>query len=101
MKTDPRPDKLPRQLPEPAGGTVAGLPRPRRGARWRWSTPRRALVAGGAMATVLGLGASGAGAAISTGGPSTGAHGQPPMGAGRPALMGRITAISGSDVSVR
>ena len=53
------------------------------------------------MATLLGLGASGAGAATATSGPSTGAHGRPPVGAGRPALMGKITAVSGSDVSVR
>ena len=78
-----------------------GLPRPRNGARWRWSTPRRALVAGGALAAVLGLGASAAGAATSTAGTRAGAHGRPPAGSARPTVAGKITAVSGDDVTVR
>ena len=29
-------------IPEPTHHVDTGLPRPRRGARWRWATPRRA-----------------------------------------------------------
>ena len=66
------------QKPSGDGGTE--LPRPRRGSRWRWSRPRQALVAGGALAAVLGLGvAAGAGAATTTSGNSgAAAHGRPP-----------------------
>ncbi len=56
MKATPR-----RQAPPTTG---RALPEPRPGARWRWSTPRKTLVAGGALATVLSLiGAAGADAA--------------------------------------
>ena len=101
MKTDPLPEPLPEQLPEPAPGAGTGLPTPRRGARWRWSGRRQALVAGGAMATVLGFGASAAGAATPTSGPPSGAHGQPPGGAARPTVDGKVTAVSGDDVTVQ
>ena len=40
----------------PSGDGGTELPRPRRGSRWRWSRPHRALVAGGALAAVLSLG---------------------------------------------
>jgi len=45
--------------------TATHLPQPRGNARWRWSssTSRKAAMAGGAMAAVLGLGAGVAGAA--------------------------------------
>jgi hypothetical protein len=81
------------------GGTE--LPRPRRGARWRWSRPRHALVAGGALAAVLSLGVaagSEAGAATAPGG--TG--GRPP-GAGmtRPTASGKITALHGDDITLQ
>ena len=52
------------------------------------------------MATVLGLGASTAGAATSTSGPPAGAHGQPPAGAARLTVGGKVTAVSGNDVTV-
>jgi hypothetical protein len=86
---------------EPALSTGAPLPRPPRGSRWRWSTPRTALAAGGALATVLALGASTAGAATSTAAPPAGALRQPPSGAARPVVVGKITAIHGTDVTVR
>ena len=86
---------------EPAPDADPELPRPRIGARWRWSTPRRALVAGGALAAVLGLGASAAGAATSPTGARAGAHGRPPAGSARPAAAGKISAVSGNDVTVR
>ena len=87
-----------------AAHNETGLPQPRRGARWRWSRPRRAMAAGGALAAVLGLGvASGAGAATATttsgtAGPS--AHGAPPGGLARPTASGKITALSGDDITV-
>jgi hypothetical protein len=86
---------------EPALSTAAPLPRPPRGSRWRWSTPRTALAAGGALAAVLALGASTAGAATSTAARPAGALRQPPSGAAHPAVIGKITAISGNDVTVQ
>jgi hypothetical protein len=81
---------------------AGGLPRPRRGSRWRWATPRRTLLAGGAMATALavGVGASGAGAATTPGRPPAGTHGRPPAGS-RPTVAGKITALHGDDVTVQ
>jgi hypothetical protein len=91
------------QKPSADGGTE--LPRPRRGSRWRWSRPHQALVAGGALAAVLSLGVAtgtGAGAATTTSGNSGGAaHGRPPGGGtARPAVSGKITALSGDDITV-
>ena len=85
--------------------TTAHLPQPRGRARWRWSTPGRAAVAGGAMAVVLGLGAGVAGAAstpssTSATNGSTASPKRPPQGA-RPTVAGRITAIVGTAVTVR
>jgi hypothetical protein len=84
--------------------TTAHLPQPRGRSRWRWSTPRRAAVAGGTMAAVLGLSTGVAGAA---GGPTSSegtsapaSKGQPPSGT-RPTVGGRITALSGDDITVR
>jgi hypothetical protein len=91
----------PAQKPSGDGGTE--LPRPRRGSRWRWSRPHQALVAGGALAAVLSLGvATGAGAATTTAGNSGGAaHGRPPGGGvARPTVSGKITALSGDDITV-
>ncbi len=68
----------------PSGDGGTELPRPRRGSRWRWSRPHRALVAGGALAAVLSLGVAtgtGAGAATTTSGNGGGAHGRPREGA--------------------
>jgi hypothetical protein len=92
--------------PSRDGGTE--LPRPRPGARWRWSRPSRALVAGGALAAVLGLGLGvGVGAGASAGAATTGsagargaAHGRPPGGMGRPTVAGKVTALSGDDITV-
>jgi Domain of unknown function (DUF5666) len=88
------------QRPPADGGTE--LPRPHRGARWRWSRPRRALVTGGALAAVLSLsGGAGAGAAATTPGHSGGAHGRPAGGGmARPTVVGKITALTGSDMTV-
>jgi hypothetical protein len=88
------------QKPSADGGTE--LPRPRRGSRWRWSRPHRALVAGGALAAVLSLGvATGAGAATPMPGNNGGAaHGRPPGGTARPTVSGKITALSGDDITV-
>ena len=89
------------QKPSGDGGTE--LPRPRRGSRWRWSRPHQALVAGGALAAVLSLGvATGAGAAPPTSGNSGGvARGRPPGGGmARPTVSGKITALSGDDITV-
>jgi len=87
---------------EPSGHGGTELPRPRRGSRWRWSRPRRALVAGGALAAVLSLGiATGAGAAGTTSGNSGAARGRPPGGGmARPTVSGKVTALSGDDITV-
>ena len=86
----------------PSGDGGTELPRPRRGSRWRWSRPHRALVAGGALAAVLSLGvATGAGAATTPSGNSGGAHGRPPGGGmARPTVSGKVTALSGDDITV-
>lgn len=88
---------------KPSGEGGSELPRPRRGSRWRWSRPHHALVAGGALAAVLSLGvATGAGAATTASGNSGGvAHGRPPGGGmARPTVSGKITALSGEDITV-
>src|ERR1700733_2491185 len=87
----------------PSGDGGTELPRPRRGSRWRWSRPHQALVAGGALAAVLSLGiATGAGAATTTSGNSGGAaHGRARGGGmARPTVSGKITALSGDDITV-
>jgi hypothetical protein len=87
-----------------AAHNETGLPRPRRGAHWRWSRPRRTMAAGGVLAAVLGLGvASGAGAATATttsGHSGPAAHGAPPGSMARPTVSGKITALSGDDITV-
>jgi hypothetical protein len=86
--------------------TPAHLPHPRGRARWRWSTPRRAAVAGGTMAAVLGLGAGVAGATSGSTAPTSGGtsspapNGKPPQGT-RPTIGGKITALSGTSITVR
>jgi len=89
-----------RHEPVPTAGSE--LPEPHRGARWRWSKPRTTLVAGGALAAVLSLGAGTVAAGTATAGSSTpaGPRGQPPGGA-RPTVMGKVTALSGNDITVQ
>jgi hypothetical protein len=88
----------------PSEHDATALPSPRRGSRWRWSPPRHALVAGGALAAALGLGVAAAGPAAATSAPSgnTGGvtRGRPPGGMARPTVSGKITALSGDDVTV-
>ncbi len=89
----------------PPGGDGTELPRPRHGSRWRWSRPRQALVAGGALAAVLSLGVAngaGAGAATTTPGNSGAAAPGRPAGGGmaRPTVSGKITALNGDDITV-
>ncbi|HEX4128370.1 MAG TPA: hypothetical protein VHX67_12370 [Acidimicrobiales bacterium] len=85
----------------PSDDDRTGLPRPRQGARWRWSLPGRALAAGGALAAVLGLGVTtGAGAATTTGQTGAAARGRPPGAMARPTVSGTITALNGDDVTV-
>jgi hypothetical protein len=81
--------------------TATHLPQPRGNARWRWSssTSRKAAMAGGAMAAVLGLGAGVAGASSSSPGPAS--HDRPPGGLARPTVGGRVTALSGDDITVQ
>ena len=86
---------------EPADRSGGRLPTPRRGAPWRWSTPPKALVAGGALATVLSLGAVAAAAGATTSsGSRAGPPGRPPTGAARPTLLGRVSALGGADITV-
>ena len=90
------------QTPSGDDGTELPLPRPRRGSHWRWSRPRRALVAGGTLAAVLGLGlATGAGAGAATTTSGAAAHGRPPGGMARPTVAGKITALSGDDITLQ
>ena len=84
---------------------TAGLPRPHRESRWRWSRRGQAVVAGGALAAVLGLGvATGAAAATSasttSGNGGGAARGRPPAGMARPTVAGTVTALSGNTVTV-
>jgi Domain of unknown function (DUF5666) len=87
----------------PTGHHGTALPRPHRGSHWRWSRPRQALAAGGVLAAVLGLGVAtgaGAGAATTSGNSGTAAHGAPRGGMARPTVSGKITALSGDDITV-
>jgi hypothetical protein len=81
-----------------------GLPRPQRGSHWRWSRPRQAMAAGGVLAAVLGLGIASGGAAgaatTASGNSGASSHGRPPGGTTRPAVSGKITALSGDDITL-
>jgi uncharacterized protein DUF5666 len=77
-----------------ADGSGPVLPTPRCGARWRWSAPRAALVAGGALTAVLGLGT----AATATTRPA-GPPGGRPAGS-RPTIGGKVTAIESGSIVV-
>jgi hypothetical protein len=94
-----------RTAQSPAEHDQAGLPQPRHGSRWRWSRPRQAMAAGGVLAAVLGLGVAtgggaGAATATSTSDNSGAAHGAPPGGMARPTVSGKITALSGDDITL-
>ena len=93
----------PRRQATPTTGRA--LPEPRRGARWRWSTPGKTLVAGGTLATVLSLvtGAAVVGAATSPASPGSeaGPRGQPRAGAVRPTVLGRVIVLHGDDITVQ
>jgi len=84
-------------------GTDSVLPRPASGSRWRWATPRRALVGGGVLAAALGLSSVAAGAVTTNSGPPTtsGQHGRPPSGMSRPTAGGKITGLSGDTVTIQ
>jgi hypothetical protein len=93
----------PQRRPAPTGSRLL---QPRGNARWRWSTPRRSLVAGGTLAAVIGLGAGAAGASTSGatsgwGRPSPGAHASPNRAAARPTLAGKVTGLKGDDMTVQ
>jgi hypothetical protein len=84
-----------------SGDAGTGLPRPRRGGPWRWSRPRHALVAGGALAAVLSLAVAtggGAGAATAAPGNSGAARGGPMT---RPTVAGKVTAVKGDDITLK
>jgi len=89
--------------PPDVAGTDSVLPRPAVGSRWRWATPRRALVGGGVLAAALGLGSVAAGAVTTNSGPpsSPGQHGRPPAGMTRPTRGGKVTALSGDTVTIQ
>jgi len=92
-------------LNEPAP-TATHLPQPRGNARWRWSTPRRALVAGGTLAAVLGLGAGGSGAATSgstsgSGHPPSDAHASTGAARSQPTVGGKVTVLSSDDIMLQ
>jgi hypothetical protein len=78
------------------------IPTPSPGSRWRWSPSRRALVGGGVLAAVLSLGsvAAGAAATSSTNAPAGAPAGAPPADAAKPAAAGKITALSGNDITI-
>ena len=93
----------PQRRPAPTG---SHLPQPRGNARWRWSTPRRSLVAGGTLAAVIGLGAGGAGASTSgaasgSGHPPSASHASPNGAVPRPTVGGKVTALNGDDMTVQ
>jgi hypothetical protein len=84
-------------------GIAAKLPHPAKGSRWRWATARKSVIGGGIVVMALGLGSAGAGAATQ-GSPmpaSSGTHGQPPAGLGRPTALGKVTALSGHTITIR
>ena len=93
------------------GDARAGLPEPRSGARWRWATPRRALVtggalvAGGAMSAGLGLGIAAASpsstATSSPAGAPGGLHAPSGASGARPTIGGKITALHGDEIVVQ
>jgi hypothetical protein len=84
--------------------TDARLPEPGAHARWRWTTPRKAVVAGGVLAALfgigLGIGAGTAGAATSGSGTHAGSGAGPAPPGGRPTVAGKITALDGDQITV-
>ncbi len=86
----------------PDRGAHPDLPAPGQASRWRWATTRRALVGGGVLAAALSLGPLAAGGTTPSAGTKapSGARGAPPGGMGRPTAMGKITALSGDDITI-
>jgi hypothetical protein len=93
------------QTPRPLNrrsSPVPAIPNPSPGSRWRWSPSRRVLVGGGVLAAVLSLGsvAAGAAASSSTTAPAGAPAGTPPAGLAKPTAAGKITALSGNDITI-
>jgi uncharacterized protein DUF5666 len=85
----------------PTNEVDPALPAPRPGSRWRWASTRGALVGGGILAAALTMGSVTAGATTP---PRTkapmGAAGAPRSGMARPTAMGKISALSGDDITI-
>jgi uncharacterized protein DUF5666 len=82
--------------------TGGDLPSPAPDARWRWSTARRAMVGTGVVAAALSLGTVAAGAATTgTSAPPSSARGGAPPGMTKPTAAGKITALSGDDITLK
>ena len=106
----------PNLVDDSAAQSPAVLPRPGRGARWRWAAPRGAPVGGGILATVLGFGAiAGTASGAPASNPPRAPSGAPPGTTGnadtnrpggaipggvRPTVSGRITAVHDEDITV-
>ena len=59
------------------------------------------MVGGGALAVVLGLGGTAAGASATSDPPTSQAqHGTPPTGIGRPTTAGKVTALSDDTITI-
>ena len=82
--------------------TDADIPQPSKGARWRWSVGRRAVVGGGILAVSLGL-AGAAGAATGSGpapSSSTSHQAQPPSQRQPPTAAGKVTALGTDTITI-
>jgi hypothetical protein len=80
------------------------LPTPSSRSRWRWSTTRRALAGGGALAAALSFGTVAAGAsAPRTGQPTrpSAQHGTPSAGRGQPTTGGKVTSLSDDVITLQ
>jgi hypothetical protein len=85
-----------------AATTEAALPKPPRGAKWRWSAPRRMLVGSGVLAAALSLGGAtvGASATSSTHPSSSQAPGQAPPRGTQPTTGGRVTGLATGAITI-
>jgi hypothetical protein len=61
------------------------------------------MVGGGVLAVALGLGGATAGASTAANPPSSshGHNGKPPSGTGKPATLGKVTALSGGTITIQ